>query len=354
MKFEKLTFFSSFIFDLPAMQTAAAQSYEKKITGPIKKSIGTAAKTIGKYWYDANTPEWIRCSILAIPYGFFNILAYRKIRKACGLDRCQLLYTGAAPLNKHVFSYLRAVNLPLLEVFGMSESTGAIAVCGPNDTNRPIGACGKPLPNGKLEIAADKEVLWLSGNVMTGYKGQPAATQATVNPDTKFLHTGDLGRLDSDNYLYIVGRKKELIITAGGENVAPVPVEESILSILNSKRKNKVGHVVLVGDQRKMLTVLIAPPEQKDDDGIDMKSVEEALAIYNQDHAKSRAQRVQKAHVLDSPLTVQTGELTPTMKIKRNFVLNKYAKEIDAMYEAGSNMVGYSSMNIGKLDSTIA
>ena len=332
-----------------AMQAAAAKSYAKPVSGSILKSIGSAAKMIGKVWWSADTPEWIRCGFLVIPFGFFKILAYRKVRKGCGLDRCRLLFTGAAPLAADTLWYLRSLDMPLLEVFGMSESTGAICVCGPNDFGRPVGACGKALPLGKLEIASeDDEILWKGSNNMVGYKGLPAATKSALNPDTNNLHTGDVGRIDESGYLFITGRKKDLIITAGGENVAPTPIEESLMSLLNGS----AGHVVLIGDQRKFLTILIAPTES----GAipTLEQTEAAMKEYNLNHAKSRAQRVQKAHVLEFPLDVQTGELTPTMKVKRAFIVAKFAAEINGMYEDGSTkLVGYSSMNIGTLATAI-
>jgi long-subunit acyl-CoA synthetase (AMP-forming) len=233
--------------------------------------------------------------------------------------------------------------MPLLEVFGMSESTGAIAVCGPYDGDRPIGACGRALPNGTLKIAdEDGEICWKGTNNMQGYKGLPAATQAALHQDTGHLHTGDVGRIDEHGYLYITGRKKDLIITAGGENLAPTPIEEVFLSLLNGT----AGHAVVIGDQKKFLTLLIAPTENGTVPTPDQ--VEAAVKDYNNHHAKSRAQRIQKAHVLEFPLTVETGELTPTMKLKRVYVMEKFQKEINAMYQDGSSkLVGYSSMNIG-------
>lgn len=179
---------------------------------------------------------------------------------------------------------------------------------------------------------------------MVGYKNHLAATTATLSQG--FLHTGDIGKV-LDGYLFITGRKKDLIITAGGENIAPSPIEQSFLFLL------KAGHVVLIGDMRKFLTILIAPAE--DTDAVfQPKDVESALEEYNTNHAKSRAQRVQKAHILEHPFTVQTGELTPTMKLKRAFVVRKFANEIEAMYQDASTLVGYSSMNIGNLESALA
>lgn len=330
-----------------AMQTAAAKSYAKKGTGKVLKAIGSAAKTVGAAWWSAQTPEFVRCS-LTLPFGFFKLVAYRKVRKGCGLDRCNLLYTGAAPLSADTTNYLRSLDMPLLEVFGMSESTGAIAVCGPTDGARPLGACGRALPMGLLEIGSDKEILWRGANNMLGYKGLPTETAATLHPETKQLHTGDLGVVDDMGYLYITGRKKDIIITAGGENIAPAPIEDMLKFLVG----DNAGHVILIGDRRKFLTVLIAPAEGCNIP--DMAIVEAAMKCYNTEHAKSRAQRVQKSHVLEFPFLVTTGELTPTMKVKRGYVVEKYAKEIEGMYASASALIGYSSVVIGDIEPTVA
>jgi len=336
-----------------AMQAAAAKSYSKRGSGPVLKAIGSAAKAVGGAWWCHDTPEVVRCLGLALPFGFFKLLAFKKVRKGCGLDRCDFLYTGAAPLSSDVLDYLRSVDLPLLEVFGMSESNGAIAVCGPNDRSRPLGACGRALPNGDLVIADDGEITWRGLNNMTGYKGLMDATEAAIPRETGFLHTGDIGKVDNDGYLYITGRKKDLIITAGGENVAPNPIEEAIKSLLGPG----AGHVVLIGDQKKYLTILIAPPDLEGEGHqvLTPEEVEAAIETYNSSYAKSRAQRVQRAHVLEFPFTVATHELTPTMKLKRAVVASKYEEEIEGMYKDGlSRLVGYSSVNIGAMDPTVA
>ena len=141
------------------MQTAAAASYSKPVSGAILKTIGSAAKRVGAAWWNYQTPELIRC-LLVLPFGFFKVLAFGKIRRKCGLDRCQFLYTGAAPLPADTLNYLRSVDLPLLEVYGMSESAGAIAVCGPTDAIRPAGTCGRALGDGTLTIGdTDGEII---------------------------------------------------------------------------------------------------------------------------------------------------------------------------------------------------
>ena len=326
-----------------AMQAAAEKSYAKPGVGLVLKSIGTMAKAVGGAWWSADTPEVVRC-LLTLPFGFFKILAFRKVRKAIGLDRCRLLYTGAAPLPEDTLSYLRSLDMPLLEVFGMSESCGAIAVCGPCDGDRPLGACGRPLPMGKLELAPDGEILWKGNNNMKGYFGLPTETAATISSEGQ-LHTGDLGTI-KNGFLFITGRKKDIIITAGGENIAPTPIEDAILSLLGPK----AGHVLLIGDRRKFLTILIAPKEGErgGPHSITTEEVEAAIQTYNTDLAKNRAQRVQRAHVLEHPLSEATGELTPTLKVKQGHVTKKCEKDIEAMYsDNASRLVGYSSMNIG-------
>ena len=318
-----------------AMQSKAAETYSAK-GGSLKKAIGTAAKTVGGLWWHERTPEILRIA-LAVPFGLFKILAYKKVRKACGLDKCTLLYTGAAPLSDATQRYLRSLDMPLLEVFGMSESCGAIAVCGPLDGARPVGSCGRPLPHGDVEIGGDGEVLWRGGNVMKGYRGLRKATDEAVERGQ--LHTGDLGTVGADGYLRITGRKKDLIITAGGENIAPTPIENTLQSLIP-----RCGHVVLIGDGKKYLAALVAPaddartPPSPDD-------ISAALETYNKSHAQSRAQTVQKCRVLERPFSVESGELTPTMKVKRAAVVKTFAAEVDALY-ATNSLVSYSTENI--------
>ena len=317
-----------------AMQSKAAEAYA---ASKAKKAIGTAAKKVGGLWWHEHTPEVLRIA-LALPFGLFKVLAYKKVRKACGLDKCTLLYTGAAPLSEATQRYLRSLDMPLLEVFGMSESCGAIAVCGPLDGARPVGACGRPLPRGEVEIGGDGEVLWKGGNVMRGYRGLRKATDEAVDPSSHQLHTGDLGEIDVDGYLRITGRKKDLIITAGGENVAPTPIENVLCSLIP-----RCGHVVLIGDRKKYLAALVAP--EADEKAPSADDVAAALATYNKSHAKSRAQTVQKCRVLDRCFSVDGGELTPTMKVKRAAVIKVYAADVDALYETAS-LVSYSTENV--------
>ena len=275
-----------------AMKAKAAEAYAKPGAGPALKAIGAAAKAVGAAWYSPRVPD--SRAALAPPFALARALVFKKARKGCGLDRCALLYTGAAPLPEGVLSYLRSVDMPLLEVFGMSESCGAIAVCGPTDAVRPAGACGRALPRGALEIAPDGEVLWRGANNMRGYRGLPAETDKALKDG---LHTGDLGEVDAAGFVRITGRKKDLIITAGGENVAPTPIEEALGELLERERAG-AGHVVLVGDGRKFLACLVAPA----DDGHgraaalpEREAVAAALAAQQGARQEPRAARAPRA-----------------------------------------------------------
>ena len=173
---------------------------------------------------------------------------------------------------------------------------------------------------------------------MRGYRGLQKATDEAVDPRSRQLHTGDLGVIDADGYLRITGRKKDLIITAGGENVAPTPIENVLCSLIP-----RCGHVVLIGDRKKYLAALVAPEADEKPPSAD--DVAAALATYNTSHAKSRAQTVQKCRVLDRCFSVDGGELTPTMKVKRAAVVKAFAADVDALYETAS-LVSYSTENI--------
>jgi|MDSY01.1.fsa_nt_gb long-subunit acyl-CoA synthetase (AMP-forming) len=258
--------------------------------------------------------------------------------------------------------------MPLLEVFGMSESCGAIAVSGPNDLARPLDACGAALPGGSLEILPDGEVCWRGANNFKGYKGMLKATAealeveggswksntgnsgaTTTTTTTTLLHTGDLGVVDpATGYLRITGRKKDLIITAGGENVAPSPIEQAFVDLL----RGAAAHAILVGEGRKFLVVLLAPPEDATAEDatppLDEAAIRSAVEAYNRSYAKSRAQRVQMAAALPA-FSVAGGELTPTMKVKRAAVVERSADLVEAMYSGevatrAAALAGYTSI----------
>ena len=318
-----------------AMLKAAAVKYAKPIVGPVLKAIGDAAKaTAGAY--HATESAAVRLA-LAPAYGLFRALLYRKVRAAMGLDRCSMLYTGAAPLRAETQLYFRSLGMPLLEVYGMSESTGCMVATSPSDPPRPMGSCGRCLPGAELRIAEDGEIVFRGPNVMKEYLKLPRDTADAVDAGG-WLHSGDLGRLDERGHLFVTGRKKELLITEGGENVAPVPIEDLLLKCAELEGAGpKIGHVMVVGDQRKYLTCLFGAADgvSQADLAAHAPQLAAALRRYNEEYAKSRAQRVQKFIAVET-FTVPGGELTATMKIRRAFVCTKYAQQINGLYPSAA------------------
>eukprot|EP00636_Phaeomonas_parva_P015083 CAMPEP_0118862318 /NCGR_PEP_ID=MMETSP1163-20130328/7555_1 /TAXON_ID=124430 /ORGANISM="Phaeomonas parva, Strain CCMP2877" /LENGTH=658 /DNA_ID=CAMNT_0006796209 /DNA_START=112 /DNA_END=2088 /DNA_ORIENTATION=+ len=320
------------------MLKAAAEKYSKPGIGPVLKAIGDVAKWTATMWHSAGAAdgpgEWVRVPLAPLYY-LSKALVYSKVKKAMGLERCGLLYTGAAPLRQDTQRYFRSLDMPLLEVYGMSESTGCMACSSVNDPPRPMGSCGRALPGCEIVIADDGEICCRGGNVMPGYLKNEDASAEMVDA-SGLLHTGDVGRVDEDGWLFITGRKKELLITDGGENVAPVPIEDAILKATEAQGlSEEVGHVMLIGDQRKCLMCLFALSEDADPalrgDRTIAQKLTRAIEAYNTLHAKSRAQKVQNFAVVDA-FIVPTGELTPTMKMKRGFIERKYAEVIDGLY----------------------
>lgn len=323
----------------------------------IMKSIGDWAKVQGLAGNYAiinhESPPWTY--YIASPI-------FTKIRKQLGLDRCKLQASGAAPITKQTLEYLMSVDVPVLDLYGMSESSGPQNVTTPG--NVKIGSCGKAMPGTELVVhnpdkKGEGELIYRGRHIFMGYMHNREATQDTVDAQG-FLHSGDVGKVDSDGFMFITGRIKELIITAGGENVPPVLIEDMLKEELPA-----VSNVMVIGDKRKFLSCLFTLRTEPDAEGkptnqlagpgvtaakgagSTAKTVEEAVADpkftamiqagverYNK-RAVSNAQNVRKYIVLAQEFTVETGELTPTMKLKRKIVNTKYEAQIEGMYEEG-------------------
>ena len=272
-------------------------------------------------------------------YGLASALVFSKVRERIGLDRCRFAMTGAAPISKDTLEFFLGLGIPLLEVYGMSECTGPATQSLP-DAYR-TGAVGKVLEGAELRIAEDHEVLVRGPHVFLGYLKDESATKETIDADG-WLHSGDVGELDQDGFLRITDRKKELLITAGGENVAPQLVEGLLKSI------PAVAQAVVVGDRQKYLAALLTLD-------VERVAAEAALAgspardagaasacpvfqsyvekqIEKLNERLARVQTVKRFTILPNELTVDSGELTPTLKLRRKVIVQKYAREIEAMY----------------------
>jgi long-chain acyl-CoA synthetase len=259
---------------------------------------------------------------------------HKKVKSALGLDRVRGAISGAAPISKELLEFFAGFRLPIIEVYGQSEGTG------PTTFNRPgktkFGTVGLAYPGAEVRIADDGEVLLRGGNVFAGYFKNPAATADTIKDG--WLVSGDLGSFDAEGYLSITGRKKDIIITAGGKNVAPNDFESAM------KDNPLVSEAVLIGDRRKYLTALVTIDPQAAAEFADKHNLTGPLHLSPEirreiqatiDHLNKRVAQtssVKKFTILPRELTIDNGELTGTLKVKRNRVTEHFAAEIEAMY----------------------
>jgi long-chain acyl-CoA synthetase len=265
-----------------------------------------------------------------------------KVRAALGLDECRLALSAAAPLNPDLIWFFHSIGVKITEGYGQSEDNGPTS-WNPPGANK-IGTVGTPFPELEVKIAEDGEILVRGGNVMPGYYKDEKATKETVDEDG-WLHSGDVGELDEYNYLKITDRKKDLIITAGGKNIAPQEIENRI------KFHSLISQVVVIGDRRPFLTALVTLDEEKApswgaEQGIEgdvaaianhertIKEIEGAINEVNKGLAK--VEGVKKFRVLERDFLQEENEITPTMKVKRKQINEMYADVIEGMYEKDS------------------
>jgi long-chain acyl-CoA synthetase len=229
--------------------------------------------------------------------------------------------------------------MTIIDIYGMTETTGAFTTN--TQEEYKIGTVGRPFPGMEVRIAEDGEILVRGPLTTPGYLNRPDLTAALIDPDG-WLHTGDIGSLDSDGFLSVIDRKKELIITAGGENIAPAGVENALVA------QALIGQALAYGDQRKYVVALLtldsetAMPWAKTR-GIEADSVaamaghpdvlaEVAAEVAAANERLARVQQVKHWRLLPAEWTTDTGELTPTLKLKRRVIHDRYAEEIDALY----------------------
>ena len=273
-------------------------------------------------------------------HALFDRLVFRKLRAVLG-GNCRQAISGGAPLGERLSHFFRGIGITIFEGYGLTETSPATNVNLENA--QKIGTVGRPLPGVTVRIDDDGEILILGDIVFKGYWKNDAATAEAIDGDGWF-HTGDIGELDDDGYLRITGRKKELIVTAGGKNVAPAVLEDRV------RAHALVSQCMVVGDRQPFIAALItidsdALPAWAKEHGkaasADMATLaadedlrkEIQLAIDDANLAVSKAESIRTFRILPRDFTEATGELTPSLKVKRNVVLKEYADEIAAIYD---------------------
>jgi long-chain acyl-CoA synthetase len=244
-----------------------------------------------------------------------------RVKGEIGLDRCRLALSGAAPAAADVLESLATVDIVVHEVYGQSEDTGPTTINLPGATR--FGTVGRPFPGTEVTLAGDGEVIVAGPHVFAGYLRDEVATKETLVDGR--LATGDLGSFDDDGYLTITGRKKEIIVTSGGKNVAPLPIEQELL------RHPVIADAVVIGDGMDYLTALIVVDhDELGTNGNAEQLVADAVAAVNEGLAK--VEEIRRHSILDQPLSIESGELTPTLKVRRQVVSEHFADTIAAMY----------------------
>jgi len=264
--------------------------------------------------------------------GLAERLVFSKLRARLGLDRCRFLVSGGAPLAPEIAEFFHAAGLLVLEGYGLTETMAAACVNG-LDSFR-FGTVGRPIDAVSVKVAADGEILFKGASVFSAYHNDPEATQAAFREDGWF-QTGDIGHLE-DGYLRITDRKKDLIILAGGKNVAPQPIENAL-----KMQCPHIGQAVVVGDKRPYCSALVTLSESAverfagdrkraaSDPGL-RSEIETAVNAVNDRGA--RFEGIKRFTVLGTDLTEESGDLTPSLKVKRKVVIAKFEEEIEAMY----------------------
>jgi long-chain acyl-CoA synthetase len=276
---------------------------------------------------------------LRAQHALFDRLVYHRLRAALG-GNCMGAVSGGAPLGERLGHFFRGIGVVVYEGYGLTETTAAAAVN--HEEALKIGTVGRPLPGVEAAIADDGEVLIRGGIVMRGYWHNEEATREAIDGEGWF-HTGDIGELDDDGFLTITGRKKELIVTAGGKNVAPAVLEDRL------RAHALVSQCIVVGDQRPFIGALITLDEEALPGWLEAKgkpadtsidalrddpdlTAEIDTAVADANKAVSHAEAIKKYRILDTDFTEENGMLTPSLKLKRAVVMKEFGAEVEALY----------------------
>lgn len=336
----------------PHLFVSVPRIYEKLLAGirekvaaapALRRSLFQWAERVGR----ESLPHRLRGEkapgLAGLRLALADRLVFRKIRGILG-GRFEFAISGGAPLSRDVAEFFWGAGIAIYEGYGLSETSPVLSV------NRRgavrLGTVGPPIPGVEIEIAADGEILARGPNIMQGYHGLAEETAEAIDGEGWF-RTGDIGRLDEAGYLMITDRKKEILVNAYGKNVAPAPIENAL------KASRFIEQAVVIGDRRKFLSALLVPdfehllPEARKqglpaDDREALLHEPAVRALYEREvagvnEALARYEQIRKFDLLPGEFTIEGGEITPTMKIKRRVVADKYAGVIDALYAEEPN-----------------
>jgi long-chain acyl-CoA synthetase len=334
----------------PTLMASVPRLYEKiyarvleRVRGgsALKRRLFFWAKGVGERFVDLRLSNRAVPPALAAQHRVADRLVFAKLRARTG-GRLRFFISGGAPLSPDIARFFHAAGMPILEGYGLTETSPVIAVN--TFKHLRLGTVGLPIPEVEVKIAADGEILTRGPHVMVGYYRKPEATAEALDEEGWF-HTGDIGMLDADGFLRITDRKKDLIVTAGGKNIAPQPIEGL------AKTSKFVSNAVMLGDRRRFPIMLIVPNLQTlsawaTSQGITTTDTDALLALPEVRNKMDREVRTtlrdlagfevpKKLLLLPRDFTVEAGELTPTLKVKRRVVEQRHRAEIEALYAEG-------------------
>ncbi len=326
----------TFVLAVPRVFEKIYNSAEAKAEAGGKGRIFAGAAAAAVAWSEAqdagNVPFGLR-----VRHAVFDKLVYAKLREAMG-GKVQYAVSGGAPLGTRLGHFFRGIGVSILEGYGLTETTAPATVNRPDEMR--IGTVGLPLPGVDVRIGDDGEICLRGINLFRGYRGNDTATAESIRDG--WFHTGDIGELDDDGYLRITGRKKEILVTAGGKNVAPAVLEDRL------RAHPLVSQCIVVGDGKPFIAALVTLDEDMypgwsanhglDDVPFAAARTDERViaevqkAVDDANTAVSKAESIRKFAILDSDFTEESGHLTPSLKLKRNVVMRDFEDEVDALY----------------------
>jgi len=306
----------------------------------LKRSAYNLAVIIGTKFNDVNQAGQTPSLLLTLANFLAYLIVFRKLKKRLGFQNIRFGFSGAAPISHDILKYFQSIGIPICEGYGMTEACGVTHMS--DERSFKLGTVGKALPETECKIADDGEILIRNKGLFKGYYRDAEKTKEVLIDG--WLHTGDVGELNDEGYLKITDRKKDLIITAGGKNIAPQYIENLL------KFSPYINDTVVIGDRRKYLTAIIVIDEENVVKFAQLNNVqyttfasltrtEEVINLIRKEVSKvnkqtARVENIRKFRVLDKKLYTEDGEVTPTMKVKRRSINEQYKDLIESMYGA--------------------